>query len=213
MIVEDGLGPNYYFTSKISESPIVRMGSNVGSYALEHKYKLKSQLDNPFDVWRVVNGEKSAPYKSAAFKRMIIDLMQLSRVSNAVDSDSFALELALAESFGTYHPLINTNLRLYFNPIIGKFQPIATDATDLKKFYPQPDYLITELKKSVIWSNLLAEKSFLSKYQNAKKIISSNVCNFYRDAYQSLSESYRVHRDIDLDCKIFQGNLRVDFNK
>ena len=88
-------------------------------------------LDSVLDVYDAKDWEGTNIYNSAREKL----LMQFTTAREGgvfskeiFDLDEWARYFALIDLFGTYHGSVPKSVRFYFNPVIGKFQPLLFDA-------------------------------------------------------------------------------------
>ncbi len=106
------------------------------------------------------------------------------KISDVFDIDKLTTFVALSNLFGAHHGLINHNLRIYFNPITNKLEPIAFDShggyrIDKIANYPfsenDPLYTAKLIEKLEIISDQDFIKGFLDKFSNQLTVVSSNL--------------------------------------
>lgn len=123
--------------------------------------------------------------------------------SNLFDTKSFAKLFALINLFAdeASHIFMIQNIRIYFNPISGKFEPIAYDWAFLETNRPiyQEEYLIEEFSSKYpgysFGSMILSDKKIFDQYIiESKKLaedvldgVYDNIFNIYDDDYKQIS--------------------------
>lgn len=98
------------------------------------------------------------------------------------DLDEWAKYFALIDLFGTYHGSVPKSVRFYFNPVIGKFQPILFDAHKNAGIFDE--YILADHKlspKSVECEWTCRDKNFYMGFLNNK---------YFFDAYLSYLAKY-----------------------
>ncbi|MBG6128546.1 hypothetical protein IWQ47_000764 [Aquimarina sp. EL_43] len=97
------------------------------------------------------------------------------KISEVFDIDKLTTFVALSNLFGGQHGLINHNLRIYFNPVTNKLEPVCFDShpgfkIDKITHYPfsKNDSIYTKklLEKLEIISNEKFIKNFINKFNN-----------------------------------------------
>ena len=88
-------------------------------------------LDGVLDVYDAKDWKDSKIYINA--REMLLDQFATVRGGDVFskeifDLDEWAKYFALIDLFGTYHGSVPKSVRFYFNPVIGKFQPLLFDA-------------------------------------------------------------------------------------
>lgn len=122
--------------------------------------------------------------------RDLLDGLRLGnyKVSEVFDIDKLTTFTALSNLFGGAHGLVWHNLRIYYNPITNKLEPIAFDSNSGDKIEGIIDYPFAE--NDSIYTYKLAEKlkkvssqeyidNFLSTYGADLNFLSSELNNAY----------------------------------
>lgn len=92
------------------------------------------------------------------------------KISDVFDIDKLTLFVAISNLFGAHHGLIDHNLRIYFNPITSKFEPIAFDSQGGYPIDKIVNYPFSE--NDPIYTSKLVEKLELVSSSNfIKKMI------------------------------------------
>ncbi|GMN07848.1 CotH kinase family protein [Croceitalea sp. MTPC5] len=106
------------------------------------------------------------------------------KISDVFDIDKLTMFVALTNLFGGSHGLIDHNLRVYFNPITNKLEPISFDSYSGLKLNKISDYPF--LKDDIIYNEKLVEKlkivcdpnfirDFIEKHSNELSELSLNL--------------------------------------
>ncbi|WP_271765497.1 hypothetical protein [Aquimarina algiphila] len=97
------------------------------------------------------------------------------KISEVFDIDKLTTFVALSNLFGGHHGLIDHNLRIYFNPVTNKLEPVCFDSHPGSRIgqitnYPfsEGDMVYTQklLEKFEIISNEKFIKNFIDKFDN-----------------------------------------------
>jgi len=88
----------------------------------------------------------------------LVDGVRLGKISisDAFDIEKLSAFVALSNIFGAKHGLISHNLKIYYNPISNKLEPIAFDANPIKKLTKIEDYPFSSSDQS--YRKMLMEK-------------------------------------------------------
>ncbi|MEL0309827.1 MAG: CotH kinase family protein, partial [Gammaproteobacteria bacterium] len=107
-------------SQKRKNGPIFGLDEEVGS-------TIDSVLD-PYDVreWQATD---ILAYSSSVLYGEFSNALEDEKFSEVnFDMDEFAKYFALSDLFRSYHGTVPKSLKFYFNPVIGKFQPLLFDA-------------------------------------------------------------------------------------
>jgi hypothetical protein len=123
------------------------------------------------------------------------------------DYKSMALELALAEMFGSYHPLIYSNIRFYANPFTAKLIPISSDADPFRSVEDMPNYLIEAFNSHQIYPMLVNNKDFLNFYYRSKKALLDIGCDELKVYFNNATALFK-HKS-ELPCALIKSNQLI----
>ena len=166
-------------------------------------------LDSVLDVYDLKDWEGSKIYAHARENL----LMQFAAVrgggvfsKDIFDLEEWARYFALIDLFGTYHGSVPKSVRFYFNPVVGKFQPLLFDAHKNAGFFTEytlADYKLSPKSVECEWTcrdrdfymGFLNNKYFfdaylgyLTKYSTSEFIAS--VEDGYMDKYEKLDHIF-----------------------
>ena len=198
--VEEGFSKELIERNKKRNGPIFGLEESMGFIYPDITYDLYSQ-----DFWQSNHLDL---VNSALFKldKIMFDQASLEKV---FDLDKWATFFAVIDLTGNFHGSIPKSVKLYYNPVNAKFEPIGFDGhynPNLFQNFLLLDFLDNDNKNcSYIcvdrewFLKFLKDKQFLNKYKKKLKEISSKdsinkfinlnseMINFYND--QFLSES------------------------
>jgi len=124
-------------------------------------------------------------------------------ISDVFDVDKLTTFLALSNLFGGYHGLIWHNLRIYYNPITNKLEPISFDSnsgirlTELVQ-YPMSENDTIFQEKLIEKLKLVSSSSFVNNLvaRHAKELIALE---------KSMSTEY--NQETNLDILVYNSNF------
>ncbi|WP_109299833.1 hypothetical protein [Aquimarina sp. AU474] len=147
------------------------------------------------------------------------------KISEAFDIDKLTMFVALSNLFGGHHGLIDHNLRIYFNPITNKLEPIAFDShggfrIDKIINYPfsdnDPIYKQKLLEKLELISSQKFIKNFVDEFYKDLNLISASLKTELK-TYTNLSvldyNSNFIKKQIDPANTIISNLVQFDENK
>ena len=162
-------------------------------------------IDSNLDVYDPREWEDNPIYQNSMnllYKAFIdMEQKQIINLSN-FEIDSWAKYFALIDVFGSHHGVLPKSVRFYFNPVIGKFEPMLFDAhlggEDLSDFVlldlltrgktAKCDWIcpFESFHKSFLNNNefLNLYLSYLEKYSSTQFI--DNIKQTYRNNYESI---------------------------
>lgn len=134
-----------HFSKQLIESQARREGTLVKfdeSGLWEARHRMKDQINDLLDPIYLYNAAHNLPFKkskiiSDSLRRTEFNVANqlahqyryaLAPPAEIVDINLFAKYFALVDLFRAYHNLIWHNIRLYFNPITQKLEPVGFDA-------------------------------------------------------------------------------------
>ena len=177
------------------------------------------QLDYPADLNRPSVGELpikiynenktlSDPGLSKQFqvgKNLIVGLRDNKlKLSEAFDVDKLAFYIALCNLFGADHGLMIENIRIYYNPVTHKLEPISFDSNSGFKVYALREYPIG-----------IADELFQAKLVENYEMVSSKtfingILEKYMDQLEELSlELSGEFNEAGFDIDILQHNANL----
>lgn len=150
MQVEEGFSKELLESQQRREGPLLKLyeGDMWEALRLQVEQKKLPQLWNEYFNWRIANVEAfqqgstdADPVKSSHFRQGGALLTALAsntlKPSEVFDVDQLARFLALCEVFRGEHGTAWNNVRFYFNPVIGRIEPIGYDANiTLRRTFP-----------------------------------------------------------------------------
>ena len=162
-------------------------------------------IDSNLDVYDVREWQETSIYQNSVklLYRAFLDMERQQIIdSSNFELDSWAKYFALIDVFGSHHGVLPKSVRFYFNPVIGKFEPMLFDAhlggEDLNGFILL-DLLTRGISAKCDWicpfesfyKSFLNNSDFLKLYLSyLEKYSSSQFINdiklTYRDSYESL---------------------------
>lgn len=122
------------------------------------------------------------------------------KISEVFDIDKLAFYVALSNLFGGHHGLIWHNIRIYYNPVTNKLEPVSYDSSSGNKISKIEDYVFA--KKDTLYQQKLTEKL---------ELVSSSefVQNMYDLNYEemnSLMNSLSKEFDVKFDKSVLEHN-------
>ena len=175
-------------------------------FGLEEIYG--TETDSILDVYEFKKWQNSELYlfsKKVLKEQFFRSRSGLKFDSHAFDMNEWAKFFALNDVFGSYHGTVPKSVKFYYNPVIGKFQPLLFDAHkgagNIKEFilsdfdtYPNTtkcewicihkDFYKAFFLNDTFYKNYI---NYLEKY-NSKKFI-DNVEKIYLDNFKQLDNS------------------------
>ncbi len=177
----------------------------------ERKKVKELKLDYPKDVdlpkfyempVKVYNENKvlTSPVLSKQFKigKSLVEglLNGKLNLSDSFDTDKLAFYIALSNLFGGHHGLFIENIRMYYNPVTNKLEPISFDSNsgtkiDLLRVYPigRRDPVFKE-KLIAAYEKVTSQEfidDLIAKYQDQLNDYTLNLSTEFADATMDLS--------------------------
>ncbi len=112
-------------------------------------------------------------------------------LSEAFDVDKLTLYIALSNLFGGHHGLHLENIRVYYNPVIGKLEPVSFDSNSGKILQSLREYPIGihdevfKEKMMVAYEKVSSQKfidAFMDKYLETINDLALNLSGEFNDA-------------------------------
>lgn len=162
--------------NKRKDGPIFGLDEEFGT-------SISSKLD-VYDKKKWV-GTKIYEYSKSLLETQFLSASEgINFSSEHFDMDEWAKYFALNDVFGTYHGTIPKSVKFYFNPVIGKFQPLLFDAHKGAGIFPDfilLDFLLGEPKCDYICTHgnyfkaFLKNPNFIRNYIKYLEVYSSQV--------------------------------------
>ena len=150
---------------------------------------ISTTIDSKLDVYDLKDWIESGIYKDSKYKlyESFNQAQKGENISGQIfDLDEWARYFVLIDIFGSYHGAIPKSVKFYFNPVMGKFQPILFDAHQgLGQFN---NFIFLDLltrgasadcewicDNSKFFTAFLRNKNFLDSYVNYLKLYSSDL--------------------------------------
>ena len=176
-------------------------------FGLDEKYG--TGLDSILDVYDRKDWEGKKIYTHA--RESLLSQFAIVREGGIFSKDIFDLDewakyFALNDLFGTYHGTVPKSVKFYYNPVVGKFQPLLFDAH--KGAGDWVNYIIADLKlspgtegcewicgMSVFYNGFLENKYFFDAYLEyletySKPDFLEKIKHVYIDKFQKLDHSF-----------------------
>ena len=204
MDFEEHFGKDFFYNHELSEGPIIKFGDHVGHY-LKSRFDLNALVGHPMyekKVYKNINLEEFRELYSYFEHEWLVK-----KNYEVFDYESMALELALAEMFGSYHPLIYSNIRFYANPYTAKLIPISSDAEEFLNVEDMPNYLIEALNAHQVYPMLLNNKDFLNYYDRSKKALLDISCEELKVYFNNATSLLKYNSE--LPCKLIKSNQMI----
>lgn len=123
--------------------------------------------------------------------------------SDVFDTDKLSTFLALTNLFGGYHGLIWHNLRIYYNPITNKLEPISFDSNSGTRLTEIIEYPMTR-NDSVLQKKVLEKLKVVS----SSDFVSDLITRYTKELDQLKGSLYTEYNDdIDLDILTHNSNF------
>lgn len=195
MIAEEQWGKDFFVNHKLQEGPIVKFG-NDRSQKISEVFKVHSNV--------------SAELKDVGER--IAKSINLGNTDAAFDYESIAMEIALSEVFGSYHSLLHSNARLYYDPVQHKIKLITSDQ-DRPVLLSNSDLNVRRYWRFMnewrFFDNLV-EDDLLLQIKKVRKILKATIWSECSTAKDILTEEWKIipniERWIDEYCKIINVN-------
>ncbi|MCH8329875.1 MAG: CotH kinase family protein [Bacteroidetes bacterium] len=165
---------------------------------------------------RVLRNSSLAPLYNRALNKFEMVKTGAIKVSDAFDIDKFAQFVAIGDIFLAHHALKCQNVKLYFNPITDKFEPILWDPTSYVRYKIElpveqghnglwADYF-DDLTYYPIYTLLAMDEDFLEAYtrQLQEYVYNDKVPNFISQ-YQGFISAYQP--------ELMRQGYRASFNR
>ncbi len=125
------------------------------------------------------------------------------KISEVFDIDKLTFFVALSNLFGGHHGLTWHNLRIYYNPVTNKLEPISYDSNSGNKISGIKDYILAE-------NDPLYEQKLIEKLE----LVSSDefVQNLYDLHYEQLNAlmiNLNTEYDINFDRSVLEHNSNL----
>jgi hypothetical protein len=207
MDFEEHFGKDFFYNHSLSESLIFKFGNHFGSY-LQSRHGLNTLVGHPMHETKVYKNVKLKEYR--ILYSYFLHEWLVNKNYSVFDYESMALELALAEMFGSYHPLIYSNIRYYANPFTAKLEPIPSDADPFKKVENMPNYLIEAFNSHQIYPMLINNKDFLNFYHRSRELLLNIGCDELKIYFRNSTTIFK--QKSDLPCELIKNNQLVKAN-
>ena len=125
------------------------------------------------------------------------------KISEVFDVEKLSLYVALSNLFGGHHGLIWHNLRIYYNPVTNKLEPVASDSNSGYKVESIRHYVFST--DDPIYQAKLMEK--LELVSNEKFV--QDVYNRHYDELQSLMLSLKMEFKVNFDQTVLEHNSNL----
>ena len=135
------------------------------------------------------------------------------KLSEAFDVDKLTMYIALSNLFGGHHGLHIENVRIYYNPVTNKLEPVSFDSNSgnnirLLREYPVgiPDDVFREklVEKYALVSSEAFISNFISKYESPLNDLGLNLIGEFNEA--GLDYDILQHNANFIKKKIFPAN-------
>ena len=125
------------------------------------------------------------------------------KISEVFDVEKLSLYVALSNLFGGHHGLIWHNLRIYYNPVTNKLEPVASDSNSGYKIQNIRDYIYAA--EDPVYQAKLVEKLALVSDENfVQQLYNSNY-----EALNSIMANLKQEFHITFDPGILEHNSNL----
>ena len=173
----------------------------------QRKEKTQSFTTSPIKLYnenKVLSNPKLAKQFNIA-KDMIDGLKNGKlKLSEVFDIDKLTLFVALTNLFGGSHGLTGHNLKIYYNPVINKFEPISWDSDSGHKIQRISNYRFS--KDDTLYSQKLVEKL---KLVSSTKFVNELVRNYKNELNKLNSALSREFSESFFDYSILEYNSNL----
>lgn len=184
MIAEEHWGKDFFLNHKINEGPIIKFGDELSI--------------NPKSIQKIHNNiSKSLKIKNKYLGKKIIN----QDTALKFDISKFAYEIALTESFKSFHPITHANMRLYYDPIKEMIMPITSDQDHPLSFasLSRPVKMYKETMNTWGFWNYFYNKKFAQHLQRARSEISKSL---KKNCIEVIDENIKVFRAIKNSLRV-----------
>ena len=172
---------NRVFPSSISNFKVYNEGRILSDP------KLKKQFDTAINLLDGLRSEKL-------------------KVSEAFDIDKLTLYVALSNLFGGGHGIIGSNIKIYYNPVTNKLEPITWDSASGHKLDKIYDYSLFKIEDEVYTQKLIEKLELVSSTEFLDNLING----FYdelRLKHMYLFDEFRGQCNVDLSILEYNSNF------
>jgi len=125
------------------------------------------------------------------------------KISEVFDVDKLTFYVALSNLFGGHHGLIWHNLRIYYNPVTNKLEPVASDSNSGYKIEKVRQYIFSS--DDPVYQEKLVEKLKLVSSEEFVQNLYDN--NF--DELNSLMLNLKMEFRINFDHSVLEHNSNI----
>lgn len=125
------------------------------------------------------------------------------KASDVFDVDKLATFIALTNLFGGYHGLIWHNLRIYYNPITNKLEPISFDSNSGLRLTKMLEYPMSK-NDTILQEKVLEKLKMVSNSDFIKELI-ANHAKELENIEEGLYTEY--NNQIDYDILAYNSNF------
>ncbi len=125
------------------------------------------------------------------------------KISEVFDIDKLTFFVALSNLFGGYHGLVWHNLRIYYNPVTNKLEPISYDSNSGNKISGITHYVLSE--NDTLYQQKLIEK--LELVSSSKFV--QNLYDLNYEQLNALMINLNTEFDTNFDRSILENNSNL----
>lgn len=198
MIAEEHWGDDFFVNHKIPEGPIIKFGDHVHGA--------------PFEFYDV---HSNSGIKNRELGINIADRYFYQPSNVILSGDKFANEIALSELFDSFHSMLYSNLRMYFNPIDRQIYPISSDQDRPTMHTSFEDsrnrYYKFGFESLGLLQRLYQDSKFNKTLAQSRLYLQNNIDRLCNTALIDISEEYPIpgiELWIDKYCGVLKFNAQ-----
>jgi len=206
MNAEEHISSDFLEKQKKKDSLVLRFGN-------EEKWKINNRedmyrLSDPSIFYNIYNENTSLKNNINRVYLSYLLKNDLYNNANLYDHNSISKALISSALWGNFHPLLDNNLRYYFNPYTLKLEIITTDQGGFKKINNSED--IRFVNASFLIKNLISEDKFLEDLNKNFLEVKSEILNI-QDYFNDIKNIFPIDKIIN--SKIIFENLEIVDNE
>ena len=125
------------------------------------------------------------------------------KISEVFDVDKLALYVAISNLFGGHHGLIWHNLRIYYNPVTNKLEPVASDSNSGYKIDHIRDYIFAS-EDAVYQAKLIEKLALVSDDKFVQQLYDGNY-----DELSGIMSKLKKEFNIKFDLEVLEHNSNL----
>lgn len=198
MLAEEQWGEDFFVNHGLPEGPILKFGTDDSR-----------NVDTAFKVH-----DNVSPALSELGRGIGDELLRGTSVTR-LDYEALAFEIALAEAFGSYHVLLHSNMRLYYNPVLRVLVPITSDQDRPIRISETTEHITNYWGVMDEWGlyGSIDMQVLKSELNAARQAVKSTIRTICRDVAAELSQKWTDINTLELwlddYCQILEFNASI----